>query len=122
MGANGSFALGSTDSELGRAWKTIGTVGGIQIVTPKNPKVSVKLPEESHTPDRMYATFYSDGHDVKAIAQYGPDGKKIWEIHTVDHKGLGAHYHKWKDGHPDGEPDSITSEMKQILNKVRNFK
>lgn len=76
MGANGSFASGPTNSELGRNYKTIGTVGSIQVVTPKNPKAGVKLPEESHTPNRVYATFYKDGHDVKAIAKYGPDGKK----------------------------------------------
>lgn len=80
MGANGSFASGSTDSELGRNWKTIGTVGKIQVVQLKNPKMPNKLPEESHSPNRLYAIFEKDGRDVKAIAKYGPDGKKIWEI------------------------------------------
>lgn len=26
--------------------------------------------------------------------------EKEFEIHTVDHKGLGTHYHPWKDGRP----------------------
>ena len=77
MGANGSFASGSTNSELGRDYSTIGACGKIQIVSPKNPKAGIKLPEESHTPNRTYATFYKDGHDVKAIAKYGSDGKKF---------------------------------------------
>lgn len=34
MGANGSFATGSTNLELGRAYSTIATCGEIQIVTP----------------------------------------------------------------------------------------
>lgn len=121
MGANGTHANGSLKSELGRNWKTTATIGIIQIVALKNPKAGVKLPEESHTPNRTYATFYKDGHDVKAIAKYGSDGKKLWEIHTVDHKGLGAHYHDWKDGSPTTS-HMLTAEMKALLNKVRNFK
>lgn len=121
MGANGSFSTGSTNSELGRAYSTIATCGEIQIVTPKNSKAGIKLPEESHTPNRTYATFYKDGHDVKAIAKYGPDGKKIWEIHTVDHKNLGSHYHDWNDGRPTSSKP-LDSDMKALLEKLRNFK
>lgn len=50
MGANGSHANGSLESELGRNWKTTDTIGEIQVVQKKNAKESVKLPEESHTP------------------------------------------------------------------------
>lgn len=121
MGANGSFASGSTNSELGRQYKTIGTIGHIQVVTPKNPKTSIKLPEESHTPNRIYATFYRDGRDIKAIAKYGPNGKKIWEIHTVDHRNLGPHYHDSSNGRPVSDKP-LTPEMWEILNNVRNYK
>lgn len=44
-----------------------------------------------------------DGTDVKSIARYGSDGKKICEIHTTDLKGIGEHFHKWnncKSGEP----------------------
>lgn len=131
MGANGSHANGSLDSELGRNWKTTGTVGDIQIVQKKNSKESVKLPEESHTPNRIYAIFNKNGNDVQAIAKYGPDGKKIWEIHTRDHNGLGEHYHPCEDGHaktitnrngyPESEAYALDSEKKAILEKVRNY-
>lgn len=131
MGANGSHANGSLDSELGRNWKTTGTVGNIQIVQKKNSKESVKLPEESHTPNRIYAIFNKNGYDVQAIAKYGPDGKKIWEIHTHDHNGLGEHYHPCEDGHaktitnrngyPESEAYALDSEKKAILEKVSNY-
>lgn len=121
MGANGSFASGSTTSDLGRAYKTTGTIGEIQIVTPKNAKLGIKLPEESHTPNRIYATFYKDGHDVKGIAKYGPDGRKLWEIHTVDHKNLGPHYHDWVGGRPVSDKP-LTQSMIELLNKVKNYK
>lgn len=122
MGAVGSFERGTANSEAGRDYKTIYSIGdNIKVLELKNPKKGVKLPEESHTPNRIYVTFYKDGHDVKAIAKYGSDGKKLYEIHTIDHKGLGAHYHVWKEGKPI-EVHSLTSEMKILLDKVRNFK
>ena len=131
MGANGSHANGSLESELGRNWKTTGTVGDIQIVQKKNTSESVKLPEESHTPNRLYAIFNKKGNDVQAIAKYGPDGKKIWEIHTNNHNGIQPHYHPCKDGHPiqtinkNGKPESETYELDgkkiKILAKVRYY-
>ncbi len=123
MGANGSFASGITKTESGRRYKTMFSLGdNIKILEPKRCGESVKLPEESHTPNRIYATFYADGHDVKCIAQYDSDGKKRYEIHTVDHRGLGEHYHVWKDGRP--QPDGVyklTPDMRQLLNKIRDF-
>lgn len=61
-----------------------------------------------------------DGSDVKSIAKYDDEGKKVWEIHTTDHKGLGAHYHLWSKGKPiKGSESSLTEEMYKILKKVR---
>lgn len=91
----------------------------------------MKLPEESHTPNRIYAIFNKNGNDVQAIAKYGPDGKKIWEIHTRDHNGLGEHYHPCEDGHaktitnrngyPENEAYALDAEKKAILERVRNY-
>lgn len=126
MGGNGSFVSGSTMCEDGREWKTVAVCGKIQILQLKSKKGQDKLPEESHTPGRIYAIFRSDGKDVKAIAQYGKDGKKIWEVHTADHRGLKPHYHKWEDkgngkrGQVAGA-HMLTKRMKSILRKVRNF-
>ncbi|MBQ3623208.1 MAG: hypothetical protein IJA04_05855 [Bacteroidaceae bacterium] len=105
-------------------YKTVFSIGdNIKILETKNPKTGVKLPEESHTPNRTYATFYRNGKGLKEIARYGPDGKKIEEIHIVDHKGLGAHWHPWKSGGQvknDARP--LTTEMKKLVNKIINFK
>ena len=122
MGGNGSFAMKSTASESGRRWKTVTTTGGgIKIIELKNSKSSYKLPEESHSPNSVYAIFNKGGKGLKAIAQYGADGKKIFEIHTTDHDGLGAHFHPWKDGHPlDAQP--LTKSMKKLLDDALDFK
>ena len=87
----------------------------------KNSNDSISLPEESHTPGSLFAIFNKGGKGLKAVAKYGDDCKKIFEIHTTDHKGLGAHYHPWKDGHPlDAKP--LTEELKKLLENASNLK
>lgn len=130
MGANGSFASGSTDSEIGRNWRTICTIGEVQVIKLKNEKASNKLPEESHTPNRIYAIFEKDGSEVKGIAKYDSNGKKVWEIHTNDHEGIKPHYHKWENGHLERVPKGkrfknvayhLSEEMKSLISKVKNY-
>jgi hypothetical protein len=77
MGANGTHSSGALSSEENRKYDTIGTIdGNTKILVPKDKKRNGKLPEESHTSNRVYVSFYTDGHDVKEIAKYGEDGKK----------------------------------------------
>ena len=126
MGGNGSFVRGLANCEDGRQWRTIAQCGKIQILQLKNRSLGDKLPEESHTPGRVYAIFRKDGKDVKAIAQYDKNGQKIWEIHTDEHDGMSPHYHKWEDvgnGKRGQQKDAhkLTKKMKSILRKVRNF-
>jgi len=120
MGGNGSFVRGNANCEDGRRWKTIAVNGRIHILEMKDQKKGNKLPEESHTPGRIYAMFRKDGKDVGSIAQYGKDGKKIWEIHTSPHHMGREHYHKWKDGKPVSS-HYLTKALRRILNKVRRF-
>ena len=121
MGGNGSHASGILNTESGRAYKTLFKIGdNIIVLEQKDPKKKGKLPEESHTPGRIYAIFRKDGKDVGSIAQYGKDGKKIWEIHTSPHHMGKEHYHKWKDGKPVSS-HYLTKAMRKILNKVRRF-
>lgn len=121
MGANGSFANGSTATEEGRNWRTVMTLpNGVKVIELKNRKANHKAPEESHSPNSVYVMFNKNGNGIKSISKYGPDGKKEYEIHTVDHKGLGVHYHKWENGHP-LPPHPITEAMKHLLNKIKSY-
>ena len=124
MGGNGSFFSGITNFEDGRMYKTVFSIGdNIKILETKNPKASLKLPEESHTPNRTYATFYRNGKGLKEIAEYGPDGKRINSIHIIDHKGLGSHWHPWKDGKQiENVAHTLTERMKKLITKIINFK
>ncbi len=122
MGGNGSHASGVLNSEEGRAYRTIFTMGeNIKVLEQKDPQKGGKLPEESRTPNRIYVSLYANGKDVKAIAQYDENGKKMYEIHTAEHKGYQPHYHIWKDGKPDKGLHHLTPEMQQLLTKVLNY-
>lgn len=105
-------------------YKTVFSIGdNIKILETKSLKASLKLPEESHTPNRTYATFYRNGKGLKEIAEYGPDGKRINSIHIQDHKGMRSHWHPWMNGRQaqkDARP--LTNEMKKLINKIKNFK
>ena len=124
MGGNGSFLSRSTDTEAGREYVTVYSLDeNIKIIERKNKQQNIKPPQESHTPNRIYAMFYKDGHDVKEVSVYGSDCLKLYVIHTQDHKGLGEHYHPWRDGKPiPNEVYSLTSEMKILLERIRNLK
>ena len=122
MGGNGSHASGVLNTEGGRAYRTIFTIGeNIKVLEQKDPKRGGKLPEESRTPNRIYVSLYANGKDVKAIAQYDENGKKMYEIHTHDHKGIQPHYHIWKDGVQQDGAYHLTQKMQQLLTKVQNY-
>jgi len=122
MGANGSHASGVLNTEEGRSYRTLFTMGdNIKVLEQKNPKQSGKLPEESRTPNRVYVSFWKNGKDVKEVAQYGSDGKKMYAIHTGDHHGLSPHYHIWKNGRPSEDAYALTSTMKNLLKKIQEY-
>lgn len=70
---------------------------------------------------RDYVSLLKNGKDIKEIARYDDDGKKLWAIHTLDHHGLSPHYHTWTDGKPSTDAYPLTQEMKQLLKKVKNY-
>lgn len=121
MGANGSAASGSTSTEIGRRWKTVAVLpNGMKVIELKNPKTNHKAPEESHSPNSIYVMFNKDGNGIKSISKYDGDCKKVFEIHTVDHKGLGVHYHPWHNGRP-GEASPLTAAMKKMLDELKSL-
>jgi hypothetical protein len=124
MGGNGSFARGITMKEKGRKWKTVMTLpNGVKIIALKDSKQPTKMPEESHSPNAVYGMMYKKGNGLKSISIYNADCKKIVEIHTEDHKGLGPHYHLWENGQPVGEaiPISKNPKYKHLLIETINL-
>lgn len=143
MGANGSKASGSLEYESGRTYSTVLSIDdNIKVLERKDPKENVKLPEESHTSNRIYVVINKPPQGekgqndpyagkLKSIGVYGPDCKKLYEIH-VDHvhDGLNVHYHPWKDGRPirkgkgKRSPNvayALTKDMESLLNKIKKI-
>jgi len=121
MGANGSVASGSTATEEGRRWKTIVVLpNGMKVIELKDHKANHKAPEESHAPNSVYVMFNKNGDGIKSVSKYGGDCKKVFEIHTVDHKGLGVHYHPWHDGRPWGARP-LTEAMKKMMEDLNSL-
>lgn len=128
MGGNGSYSRGDANTEEGRKYKCIAVLDdNIKVLVQKNAKLGVKLPEESHSPNRIYVSLHGRGEKaglLKAIAVYDGNGLKRYEIHTTDHDELGIHCHYWTEGHPirkeNGRADAkpLTDEMIQLYNKV----
>ena len=125
MGANGSRAKGTLETDEGRAYKTLFKVdvkGNVIVyLDQKNPKQSGKTPEESHTSNRIYASFLKNGKDIKEVSLFGSDGIKYLQIHTLPHHGISPHYHIWENGHPLKGDHELTPHMKQILKIVQNY-
>lgn len=123
MGGNGAFSSGVLNSEAGRKYATVFQIDeNTLVLEQKDRRKGIKLPEESHTPNRYYVAFRKDGKDVKSIAKYGTDGKKIWEIHTNEHNGIKPHFHYWKGNGQEEQGHPLTPEMRNILNRIRNLK
>lgn len=62
--------------------------------------------------------FNKNGDGIKSISKYDGNCKKVFEIHTADHKGLGPHFHPWENGRPTGAKP-LTPELKKLLNDIR---
>lgn len=144
MGANGTKGKGILENPATRIYKTnevFKISENIVVVEAKNKDARVKLPEESHTPNRVYVAINKPATDkigkndpyagkLKSIAVYDSNCKKLYEIH-VDHThgGMPQHYHPWENGHPvkagtgknaHNAAYPLTAYMKQILQQVKS--
>lgn len=143
MGGNGSKGKGDLENPEKRSYRTneiFQISNNIVVVEAKNKKAKVKLPEESHTPNRVYVAVNKPATEkigkndpyagkLKSFAEYGSDCKKLYEVH-VDHihAGMSEHYHPWEDGHPvkigNGKNGSnaafpLTENMKKLLKQIK---
>lgn len=125
MGGNGSKSSGLTATEAGRRWKTIEVLpNNVKVIEFKNSKTPLKMPEESRSPNSIYAMLDKKGQGLRRIAIYDSDCKKIIEIHTEDHHGISPHYHQWKEGRPilaEPKPLSASPALQRLFNKTSKY-
>lgn len=136
MGGNGSKARCVLDNPINREFDGKFFISeNIEVVELKNNRQRVRLPEESNTPNRIYAIFNRDG-SLKSIARYDSNCLKQFEIH-IDHKhdGIQPHYHMWvskggvargpetrgkgKNSHTIAHP--LTKGMKRLYDKIKQY-
>ena len=77
------------------------------------------MPMHTHTKAKVYASRHPDGK-IKEISIMNPKtGKKIMEIHTHNHKGMGMHVHHWEPGKaPRGNPSPLTKGQRKYLENL----
>lgn len=124
MGGNGSKSSGLTAKESGRRWKTVEVLpNGVEVIEFKKSNTPLKMPEESHSPNSVYAMMDKKGSKLSRIAVYDADCMKIVEIHTEDHHGISPHYHMWKDGRPVGsvKPVSDNSSLQRLFDETLSY-
>lgn len=105
MGARGAFVDVSMDDftfiEGGQQYQSIGMSGEVKVLL--QTKGSVKAPEFSHTPNRVYA-IVQDGK-LKHIAYYDDKHKQAVSIDLLhEHKGIKPHRHEYMS-HNKNDPD-----------------
>ena len=105
-------------------WNVIRQKDNMFVYEMKDSKAALKPPERGQVPNSFVIMYHKDSdkiQGIKSITHFNDDGVRDYEIHTTDHKGLGSHYHVFKDGKlPVGEPQSLTPELKNILDVAKN--
>lgn len=96
MGARGAFVdvnmADFTFVEGGQVYQSIGMFGKVKVLI--QTKGSVKAPEFSHTPNRIYA-IVQDGR-LKHVAYYDGKHKQAVSIDLLhEHKGIKPHRHEY---------------------------
>lgn len=106
----------------GEEYMTIHQDRDIKYVRPRDSGDSVRVPEETRNPDRIYATIDKQNR-VKYITYYDSTGKKAVQIDLLhEHGGLRPHAH---DGVNHAEGRKLTPkelhDVKTIVQSWENY-
>ena len=104
MGSRGSF-LESGGFRIPAKWHTVDYVDGIKVLSPKDPKASLNLPERSNTPGTAYLLYRKNG-DFDQLRVFGKNRIPQFDIDYGVHDGKKSlHVHYYTNGirgkHPD---------------------
>lgn len=104
----------------GRQWKTVKRDGNVHFIEKLNSKKSASMPMHTHTKTKVYASV--ENGKLKSISVMNPKtGKKVMDIHHLhDHKGLGSHIHRWKDGKRIADGPATRAQL-NYLAKLKNI-
>ncbi|MCF0231837.1 MAG: hypothetical protein HUJ63_06160 [Enterococcus sp.] len=106
MGGRGSF-LESGGFSTPAKWQTIDYVDGVKILTPKDPKASISLPEHSNTPGTSYVAYGKDGV-FKQFITFDENRFPVYQIDYGMHNHQKTlHVHYFKNGERSKNPTNI---------------
>lgn len=125
MGGNSSASVRGSVLEGDRTFESIGVFhdpvyGDIYIIESKNSQN--KMPAESNSAPRMYASFYKNGSGVLEIAKFDSNHMKEWSIHSIPDTHVdGPHIHDWKGGHRVGNARTLNNAEMALLNRLHEL-
>ena len=119
MGSRSSFAsvkIGNfTFREGRRTYRKVGMVSGIKVLVQTSG--SVKAPEYSHSPNRIYAIVQNG--EVKHLAYYDKDRhQSVCIDFNHSHDGLKPHKHLYMN-HKKGEGVKLNSKDRKLIAKLK---
>ena len=98
----------------GKKYRAIGTLDNVKILVQESG--SVKAPEFSHTPNRIYAIIQNGA--LKHLAYYDEKHKQAMVIDLLhEHHGVNPHKHLYLDHSDKGIP--ITGKEKALVNEIK---
>jgi hypothetical protein len=106
MGSRGSFLERGGFSTPAK-WHTVNYVDGFKVLSPKDPKASMSLPDRSNTPRTSYLLYRKNG-DFDQLRVFGDDRTPQFDIDYGNHhhqKSLHVHY--FVDGKRSKNPEII---------------
>lgn len=105
-------------AEYGDEYKTVHQRGMVKFVKPKNNRTSVRVPEETRTKGRIYATIGKKG-EVMSITRYDKNGKKCIQIDLTHwHNGRKPHVHK---GYNHGAGARLSKSENALMERVLKY-
>ena len=124
MGSRGSF-LESGGFNTPAKWHTVDYIDGIKVLSPKDPKASISLPDRSNTPGTAYLKISSDG-TFSQLKVFGKDRLPIFDIDYGIHQGKKSlHIHYFINGNRNGKTmdlhpgDKLYEKYKSIFKGVK---
>ena len=120
MGARGAFVDVNMDNftfvEGGQRYQSIGMLGKVKVLI--QTKGSVKAPEFSHTPNRVYAVA-QDGK-LKHIAYYDDKHKQAVSIDLLhEHKGVRPHRHEYMNHNKNAPGIPPTAAEMALIRRIK---
>ena len=103
-------------------YHTVGFVGDVKVLEPKDPRERMSLPERSGTPGTSYVCYRKDG-TFRQFITFDKNRMPIYEIdYGIHKKELSLHVHRYNDGERSKEIEYLNPEHELYKKHQKLFK